>query len=158
MPSASRIYFMQHGLAVDKIENAEQPLTETGIDQSRLIAEFLNTSGSTVTSVFHSGKLRASQTAEIVARSFGIKNISAITDMSPNDDVSLLCQSLTIDDALYVGHLPHLESLVTYLVSGNKQNKTIHFQNSAIVCLEKNETAYDIRWFLTPELLSELNE
>jgi phosphohistidine phosphatase len=161
MSSASKVYFMQHGLAVDKSENAERPLSEAGIIQSQLIAEFLKTSGTTITHIFHSGKLRASQTAEIIANGLSIKKISANTGMSPNDDVSLLRKNLTIDGALYVGHLPHLENFVSYLVTSGGQASIfpniIHFQNSAIVCLEKNETAYDIHWYLTPELLSGKN-
>lgn len=154
---AHRVYFSQHGLAVDKADDAERPLSQAGILQTKTIAKILHDSKTPVTSIFHSGKLRAAQTAKIFASEMDISTTSETDGLSPNDNVTLLAQQLNINHALYIGHLPHLENLVSYLVTGSKQANIIHFQNSAIVCLENNESAYDIRWYLTPELLGGQN-
>lgn len=151
--SAERLYFVQHGLAVDKAVDPESPLSKTGIDRTEAIARLLDRSDISVSQVFHSGKLRALQTAEIFASVLNINSISAIDHLSPNDDVTSILKNLNINNALYVGHLPHLEKLVAYLVT-NEINKTIiNFQNSGIVCLKNGAHTYHIEWYLSPDLL-----
>ena len=152
--TAKRIYFAQHGLAVDKADDPERPLSQAGIDQTKAIVKILQDSETPVSSVFHSGKLRAAQTAEIFANAMNISSTSPAEGLSPNDDVALLAKQLNVNHALYVGHLPHLEKLVAHLVTGDEDDNIVMFQNSAVVCLEKNEDYYKLRWYLTPELLN----
>ena len=82
----------------------------------------------------------------------GLDAVTMIAGLSPNDGVTLLSQKLDTNDALYVGHLPHLERLTAYLVSGNEAASIVKFQNSGVLCLEKTDKLYLIRWLLTPEL------
>jgi len=149
-----RVYFSQHGLAMDKTENPQRPLSETGIKQTQSVAKQLHASGTAISRIFHSGKLRASQTAEIFASNLKLTQVSAHDYLSPNDEVSLLTDTL-INNALYVGHLPHLEKLASYLVTGDAGACILKFQNSAILCLEKTDEQYFIHWYLTPDLLQD---
>jgi len=151
--SADRLYFAQHGLAVDKSDDPERPLSEAGIQQTRSVADRLSISNTPVSRIFHSGKLRAAQTAEIFASALAVSTLSIADQLSPNDDVRLLANNLNEDNALYIGHLPHLEKLVSFLVTGNNEHNIIKFQNSAVVCLEKNNKQYHIEWYITPEFL-----
>ena len=153
MPTQT-IYFMQHGLAVDKAEDPERPLSEAGIHQTKQIANILLRSKIPISTIFHSGKLRASQTADIIATTLDISAVSVIDHLSPNDDVAFMAQNLDTNDALYVGHLPHLEKIVSYLVTGNKEAGTVKFRNSGIVSLVKKDMRFQIQWMLTPELTS----
>lgn len=148
-----RIYFAQHGLAVDKKDDPERPLSKDGIEQSKIVAKFLQGSETSLDSIFHSGKLRAAQTAEIFATALDISSTSVIEGLSPNDDVTLLAQDLNISNALYVGHLPHLEKLVTHLITGNDGDSVLSFRNSSVVCLEKHDANYQLQWYLTPDIL-----
>ncbi len=148
--SANRLYFAQHGLAIDKTDNPERPLSEQGIKQTRAVADHLLQSNILISQIFHSGKLRASQTAEIISSILKIESVSAADHLSPNDDIALITKNLNIDNALYIGHLPHLEKLISYLVCGDKKQNIIKFQNSAIICLKKNNSLYNICWYMTP--------
>ena len=148
-----KVYFMQHGLAVDKADDPERPLSEAGIRQTEKIADTLRASGTVITRVFHSGKLRAAQTAEIMATALDLDNTTMIEGLSPNDEVTLLSQKLDSSDALYVGHLPHLEKIVAYLVTGNEEVGIIKFQNSATTCLEQTYNHYQLKWYLTPDFI-----
>ena len=141
---ANRIYFAQHGLAVRKEEDSSRPLSATGIKQTTDIAEQLRISKIQISDVYHSGKLRAQQTAEIFASSLKVPSILTSDYLSPNDDVEMLAENLNINNALYVGHLPHLEKLICYLVTKHKIPEVLNFRNSAVVCLEKNDNAYTI--------------
>lgn len=146
------LYLMQHGLAVDKKENSKRPLSKQGIEQTEAIATQMYNAEIKISAIFHSGKLRALQTAEIIANTLGIDFISATDNLSPNDDTSLIVNSLTTDQALYVGHLPHMEKLASHLVIGDSKQKVVQFQNSAVACLIKHESNYLIRWYLTPAI------
>ena len=151
--SADTLYFVQHGLALDKADDPERPLSEKGIEQTQAIARQLHHATIPISQIFHSGKLRASQTAELIASIMNVKSIAAIDHLSPNDNVELLAKNLTINNALYIGHLPHLEKLVSYLVTENEHLNIIKFQNSAVLCLQKSSHLYYVQWYLTPELL-----
>jgi phosphohistidine phosphatase len=153
--TANKLYFVQHGLAASKTDNPERPLSEDGIKQTQNIAKQLLTSNMSISSIFHSGKLRAQQTADIIASILNIKTVTATDYLSPNDDITLIKQHLNADNALYVGHLPHLEKLISCLVTGKESPVVIKLQNSAIVCLEKNNSLYHILWYLTPQLTND---
>ncbi len=154
---AHRVYFSQHGLAIDKTENPQRPLSPAGIKQTMVVAKQLHTSGAAISRIFHSDKLRALQTAEIFASNLNITQISTHTHLSPNDEVSLLADTL-INNALYVGHLPHLEKLASYLVTADTGSGILKFQNSAVLCLEKTDEQYFIHWYLTPDLLQDASQ
>jgi len=151
--SAETLYFVQHGLAVDKKDNPDRPLSDIGIKQTQRIATYIHSADISISKIFHSGKLRARQTAEIYANSLKVPSLTAIENLSPNDDVKLIANNLDADKALYIGHLPHLENLIAYLVCNDASANIIQFQNSAIACLQKQNNRYQLKWFLTSELL-----
>jgi phosphohistidine phosphatase len=149
----NKVYFAQHGLAIEKTENPERPLSVMGMEQSKFIATQLATSKTNISKIFHSGKLRAAQTAEVFAESLNITTMSAVSYLSPNYDIVNTTKFLDTDSALYIGHLPHLDKLTSYLITGDKNGGLIHFQNSAVLCLDKTTPQFKIQWYLTPELL-----
>lgn len=146
---AFKVYFAQHGLAVDKTENPERPLSAEGIKQTGTMASALRTANIPVSSIFHSGKLRTSQTAEIFAEALGISQTDSINGLAPNDDVTILAPHLQ-DQVLYIGHLPHLEKLVVYLINKTLNDPILKFNNSAVACLGKNENLYQLQWYFSP--------
>jgi len=150
--TADRLYFAQHGIAVSKTEDSERPLSNAGVMQTNSVAKQLHQSGEPVTDIFHSNKLRAQQTAEIFSSVLQQTKISAINYLSPNDDIALIKPQLTSSNALYIGHLPHIGKLVSSLITDNEELDIIKFQNSAVVCLEKNAMRYQILWYLTPQI------
>lgn len=150
----NRIYFAQHGLAVSKEEDPGRPLSAAGIEQTTCMAKQLSISQIPVSAIYHSGKLRAQQTAEIYAAALNIPSLLISDELSPNDDIKRLAENLKHSHALYVGHLPHLEKLTSYLLTGQQAPIILSFKNSAVLCLEKNADAYAVQWYLTPELVN----
>jgi phosphohistidine phosphatase len=55
---------------------------------------------------------------------------------------------------MLVGHLPFMERLAAYLVTGSWERRIIKFQNGGIVCLDKeSETGgWFIKWTLMPNI------
>ena len=69
------------------------------------------------------------------------------------DDVKGLGGRLDPDAShMIVGHLPYMEKLVSYLTSGREAPKVLKFQNSGIVCLDRDESGWFIRWTLNPNI------
>ncbi len=153
---SQRIYLAQHGLALEKNQDPDRPLSTSGINQTKAVAQTLKNSNVTISCIFHSGKLRALQTAEIFAEALDISSISTITGLEPNAAVTILGSHLENNHALYIGHLPHLENFTAYLMAEKTNKPIVRFTNSAVICLEKKQDFYQLQWSLTPQLLDNL--
>jgi len=154
--AVNTIFLAQHAIAIDKTVDSERPISAEGIKQTQLVARQLLTSSMAISAVFHSGKLRAQQTAEIFADTLQINNLIEIGFLSPNESIALFIQNLTTDKALYIGHLPHLEKLTSKLVCGDENAGIVNFQNSSVLCLQNNnEHHWQIQWYATPALVAE---
>jgi phosphohistidine phosphatase len=146
------IYFVQHGIAVPEEVDPNRPLSAEGRKEVETIAARLREMGIMVKKVCHSGKLRASETAQIFAAQIGDGRISEIAGMKPNDSVRGFAARLTEDDTMYVGHLPHLEKLVSYLIAGDENMGVVRFVNGGVVCMGKDSTGYHVEWYSRPSL------
>ncbi len=145
------MYFVQHGKAVAKEIDPDRPLSEAGRLEVERVGACLRHMGLTFRGVYHSGKTRARQTAEILTSELGLDYISEVTGMNPNDDVVEFSEGLQ-NSAMYVGHLPHLGKLVSYLVTGNEAADVVAFSNGGVVCVDRADGVCRIDWMVTPEV------
>jgi phosphohistidine phosphatase len=146
------MYFVQHGLALEKEENTERPLSAEGRLEVECISAHLRKAGVTVKIVCHSGKTRARETAQIFADQIGDGNVLERSGMAPKDDVKAFAALLETDDTMCVGHLPHMGKLVSYLTTGDEDAGVVRFTNGAVVCVEKSPSGFYIEWFLKPSI------
>jgi phosphohistidine phosphatase len=107
--------------------------------------------------IYHSGKLRAKQTAEIIASALKIPilSVQATQGLNPNDDIRPWAERISNEkeDLMIVGHLPFLEKLTSFLLCGNENARLVLFRYGAIVCLDqKGDKDWAVRWILTPEM------
>ena len=152
-----KLYLVQHGEACSKEVNPERPLTDQGQADIDRLAVFLKQTGIRIERVLHSGKLRAEQTAESLAKSIapGLElEISGL--INPNDNPKAFdWQSESWNrDTLIVGHLPFMAKLVSHLLIEDENTPITAFQPGCIVCLEHvNDSHWQINWMIRPELL-----
>jgi phosphohistidine phosphatase len=136
------LYLVQHGKSLPKDQDPDQGLSEDGTTETERIASLAQGYGVSVSQIRHSVKTRARQTAEILARALkpqnNIQEITCAAKIDPDENVML------------VGHLPFMERITSYLITGSIDQPVIKFQNSGIVCLDKDpETqAWVIKWTL----------
>jgi phosphohistidine phosphatase len=109
--------------------------------------------------VFHSGKTRARQTAEILSDTMEIPmGNEAQEELSPTADIKTWITRLgnmkEEENVMLVGHLPYLGKMASYLSCGTEECSVVDFQNSGVVCLKKEEGKWAISWIITPELLA----
>ena len=152
------LYLVQHGEAVDECIDPERPLTDKGRTETIKVAVHAGQrAGIEVLAVAHSGKLRARQTAELIALEIQtMQGVVPVKDLEPNANPGIWVERLTLieDDVILVGHLPHLSRLASALVCGNPDKPVVAFCNSGMVCLKKERPdQWVIEWLLTPELV-----
>jgi phosphohistidine phosphatase len=152
-----RLYLVQHGEAKSEAEDPERPLTSRGADEVKKVAVPLRKLQIKHPRIVHSGKVRAKQTAEIIAQGLEISPafVQVSPVLNPNDDVRPWAERIPreTDDLMLVGHLPFLEKLASLLLCGNENGKLVLFRYAAIVCLEQKESeGWALRWMLTPEM------
>ena len=152
-----KIYLVQHGEAVTKEVDPERPLTEQGISDVQRVARALKHAGVEVKRVIHSGKLRARQTAEILATEIApMLQLEASDLINPNDNPGAFDMQAASGsvDTMVVGHLPFMAKLVSHLVIGNDKNMLVAYQPGSVACLELIEKDnWQINWMVRPELL-----
>jgi len=153
-----KVYLVQHGEAESKEVNPQRPLTEQGMRDVQRIAGALKQAGVEVKRVIHSGKLRAQQTAEILAIEIAPELLLETSDLiNPNDnpgEFDLQSNSYNTD-TMIVGHLPFMAKLVSRLVTGDDDQTTVAYQPGSVVCLElTGNDNWRINWMLRPELLA----
>ena len=152
------VYLIQHAKAKTKDEDPERGLTDEGIAEAQKCFAFFSTQNPKVEFIWHSGKRRAAQTAELLSDMLGFKSaVSEHASLSPNDDVREIAGVLqgSPGETVIVGHMPHLARLASFLLSGDERREVIRFRNSGVVCLENDESGWRLCWMVTPELLSQ---
>jgi phosphohistidine phosphatase len=150
------LYLVQHGQATSKDEDAARPLTEGGREDVVRVARFAATAGVRPAAVYHSGKLRARQTAEILAAELWAGEASKAPGLLPNDDPAAAAGMLDSLDspAMLVGHLPQLSGLCSLLVAGDSELQVVRFRTGGIVGLAKDESGtWGMNWMLTPDVI-----
>ena len=149
---------VQHGKAADKKVDLDRPLTEEGAREVESVGAFLSGKDLGPVAVWHSGKTRARQTAELLARHVAPRAaLEARDGLAPKDDVGNVIEELREreEDLMIVGHLPFLSKLAAALVAGNKDAGVVAFKNAGVVCLERDaENAWHVAWAVTPDLLA----
>ena len=151
------VYLARHGKARPVDEDPNCGLSDKGHDEVIRVAEFLSEQRITLSLIQHSGKRRAEETAHIFA---GYMRCTCgpchTAGLDPEDDPVATANFLKAytDDVLIVGHLPHLERLTSFLLTGTADRRPVRFANAAVVCLEKEDDGtWSLLWAIVPELL-----
>lgn len=149
------LYLVQHGEALPEEKDPERPLTDRGRREVELVARLVVPVVARELEIRHSGKLRAEQTAAILAQHLQPKRgVRAIEGLNPKDDPTVARDALRRENGslCLVGHLPHLTLLVSLLLAGDPERETIAFRTGGMVCLQREEKQWRLRWSLTPEI------
>ncbi len=152
-----KLYLVQHAKAASKDADPQRPLTEEGRRDIQKVAAFIKSLNLSVDYLWHSGKNRAQQTAEILSEVVEVKKEIAVHEgLSPNDNVTVLKDELISgrQDIMIVGHLPFLPKLASLLLTNSESSNTMAFKNGGIVCLNcSDDNQYQLQWMIIPELL-----
>jgi phosphohistidine phosphatase len=153
-----RIYLLRHGEAKSEDQDPERHLTEKGIEEVTKVAEFLRPLSVTLRAIWHSGKARAAQTAEIIAGAVESREgIRERAGLAPNDPVQPIVKAVREvgADLMLVGHLPFLGKFASTLVIGDEANGLLGIPSAGLVCLDlREDVGWRVAWMIVPDLLS----
>jgi len=151
------LYLVQHAEAKREEEDPSRPLSEKGIQDIKKVSSHVSRLNLKTTQIFHSNKIRARQTAEILAQSLKPAHGIRETDgLSPLDDPAIWQERLEGISANIVlaGHLPHLERLTSLLLCNDRDKKIVAFKMGGIVCLKReDDKTWSLQWILTPDIV-----
>lgn len=152
-----QLYLVQHGAAKSEAEDPQRGLTDEGRRSVERMAEFLAPLRLAIHRIEHSDKLRARQTAELLAaRLRPAEGTHQVAGLAPNDDVEPVRARLQNEskNVMLVGHLPFMSRLTARLVGVEADRAVVQFQMGGVVHLERDAAGqWVFRWAVVPELL-----
>jgi phosphohistidine phosphatase len=155
------VYLVQHGQALSEEQDPRRPLSEEGRAAATKVASYLAALGERLvypplSQIWHSGKLRAEQTAEVYAVHLALELRPTVhAGMKPKDDPAATFEELTALRAgsgaiLLAGHLPHLAHLAGLLLTGEAGRAPVRLVNAAVLRLGFRDGSWAVDWYITP--------
>lgn len=155
-----KLYLVRHGSAKPASEDPQKSLSDMGKHEIETTAGYAAAHGMNgIHKIFHSGKARAEQTAEILARfvkpEAGVEKSDGLQPLdSPSTWAKRLAENKYNEDIALVGHLPYMANLASLLLCHNPEGGFIEFQAAAIACLEKDDDGkWSLEWAISPGIL-----
>ena len=165
------LYIIRHAIAEEPgtpgyEDDSQRPLTERGRKKMRKIAKGLKGLEKPVDLILTSPYLRATQTAEILAKTLDLEEDKIIqTDhLSPTGYADNLIQAINekysnIENIALVGHEPYLSGLVSMLLAGDP-DISLNLKKGGVCCLSIDNLTYarcaNLNWLLSPAQLIEV--
>jgi len=138
-----RLILVHHGEAVGPDVDPRRPLSPWGREAVDSLAQFAAARGVKPAVVWHSGKLRAKETAEAFWRACNpFAEFSATRDLQPEDPPAWLRDRLRGEsrDILIAGHYPHLPRLLALLMdAGPERPGSQPFPQNGVVVLRSDD-------------------
>ena len=151
------LYLVQHAEAKRKEEDPERHITERGKEETEKIAQFLASKiKGEIEKIIHSTKIRAKETAEIFAKYLEPPGgLHEEKDLEPLADPSIWADRIKAlnESIMIVGHLPYLSKLASLLLVGSPEKEIISFRYSGVLCLERTDDVWGIKWYVTPDMI-----
>jgi phosphohistidine phosphatase len=147
------LYLVHHGDAVGPEVDPLRPLSERGRLEVQRLAEQAAARGVKPDIIWHSGKMRARQTAEAYWRQCNpLASFSATHGLQPTDPTNWIVDAIAGQGGsiMLAGHFPHLPRLLGRLLSGNPEGGPADFPLNGMVAIEDVEGKWVERWRLRP--------
>jgi len=113
------VVLVHHADAVGPDVDPQRPLSTLGRTQAESLAERAKAAGVVPAAIWHSGKLRARQTAEAFYRLCNpFAEFKMVRGLRPDDPPEFVRDSLSAEtrDLLLVGHMPNIRLILRMLV------------------------------------------
>jgi len=134
-----RVVLVHHAEAVGPEVDPQRPLSAAGQDRATMLASRLKREGFVPQAIWHSGKLRARQTAEAFLIACGpFAEFKMVRGLLPDDPPEWMRDELAAEDrdVLLAGHIPNIMRLAALLGEGTA------LPQHGYVMLEKTETSW----------------
>ena len=143
------LYLIHHGVAVEPEEDARRPLSNVGVAGVARIAAKAAGLGAKPDLVWHSGKLRAKQTAQEFWRACNaLAELAASKDLQPDDPPQWMRDRLRREsrDIAIAGHFPFLRRLLALLTTGGEAGGDFPLNGIVALVTEDQGDTYRELW------------
>ena len=150
----ARVILVHHGDAVPAGADPMRPLSARGRAGVEALARQAADRGARPRAIWHSGKLRARQTAEAYWRACNpLAEFGAVRGLQPDDPPEWMADRLLAEEGevMLVGHMPHLSRLLATLRGASAGDASPAFPTNGVVCLEESPGEWIERWRLETE-------
>ncbi|HEV3216653.1 MAG TPA: histidine phosphatase family protein [Vicinamibacterales bacterium] len=150
------LYLVHHGDAVGPEVDPARPLSTRGRVEADVLAQKAAARGVKPAVIWHSGKLRAKQTAEAFwHRCNPLSTLAAARGLQPTDPPASIVdtlrpQALAPGGIMLVGHFPHLPRLLALLLARGQEAAAADFPLHGIVALEELNGEWVETWRMEP--------
>jgi phosphohistidine phosphatase len=143
------LFLLHHADAVDALTDSQRPLSRAGRAHAEQLAVRARARGVKPDAIWHSGKLRARQTAEPLWRACNpLAEFAAVRGLQPDDPPRWIKDIIDQDPRHIVlaGHMPHLARLYRSLVGDESDQARIEFPQHGLVALERRGELWREVW------------
>ena len=143
------IYLVHHADAVGPEVDSRRPLSERGRTAALLVADEAERRGVRPEAIWHSGKLRARQTAEIFWKLCNpLATLTAERGLQPTDPPEWMKDRLFGErrELMLVGHMPNLPRVLRVLVGDDADTSERTFPLHGMVALDADGDAWKEAW------------
>ncbi|MCX7846984.1 MAG: phosphohistidine phosphatase SixA [bacterium] len=150
------VYLVRHADALAQEPDHSRPLSPKGEESARRVAEWLARCSLDVPQrVYHSGLLRAEQTARILAEVCAWPAPTATRQLGPTDDPEYWVERLARarEPLALVGHMPMLGALAASLLTGDPDGAVLQLKKMSVAALEREDEEWSLRWLIRPALI-----
>jgi len=130
-----------------------RPLSDRGRVEVDMLAQQAAARGTKPELIWHSGKLRARQTAEAYWRLCNpLAKFSATRGLQPTDPTGWIVDAIAGETRhiMLAGHFPHLPRLLGRLLTGDAEAGPTEFPLNGIVALEETSGRWVEKWRMAP--------
>ena len=162
------LFVIRHGIAEplgkrNEFSDEKRALTVEGRNRMREVVKGLVKLGVEFDLILSSPLARAVETAEIVAASVGLstRDIKHTKNLAPGAFAEQLFAEIKsyagAEAVALIGHQPDLGSLISRVIQGDGDARSIQLKKGSICCVNVTETVPTLRgdmvWLLTPKQL-----
>ena len=149
------LVFLRHGIAEDGRagqSDGERELSAHGHEQMEQIARGLARLFPAVDAIYASPLVRAAQTADWVAKAYGVavQTADALSTNASTPELIAFVQTLGAKRAILVGHEPSLAGVLAEVVASGA---AIPLRRGGCFCVRMRAGSANLEWLATPELL-----
>ena len=139
-----KIFLLHHADAVGPDVDPQRPLSSQGVGHSAGLALKAKARGCAPAVIWHSGKLRARQTAEPFLRECSpFAEFKMMRGLLPDDPPAMILDRLSHEtrDVMLAGHMPHMADLLRALSPASSP-----FPLHGLVALERDDDGTKELW------------
>lgn len=144
-----KVYLVRH--AEPELQKTDPGLSQYGRQQAFHLAEILQTKNISIPFIYHSEKLRARETAEIIAGFIKPKPLlKEKIGIAPDSNPAIIAAELNTlkKDIMIVSHLPFLPALVCELTKYHQNKTSFEFGLTSCLCLVQKDEYWVIEHYI----------